>query len=95
MVSSDGDINVYMPLKPVHSINKDDSKVYYDKFFWQNIYPDLLDQLIEEGILKEQEIVELSDGGDSYLYDVVYFDGYLNNAFFLFTYKAFITHTWM
>ena len=47
-----------------------------------NLYPDLLEQLIEAGIVKEQEVTELTDDGNSYQGNVLLFDGDSDYSFF-------------
>ena len=41
------------------------SDVYYDQDF-EKFYPDLLEQLIQAGLVTEQEVTELTDKGNSY-----------------------------
>ena len=59
-----------------------DSGVYYDQDFFEKLYPKLLEQLIEAGLVSETQVTELTDEGNSYERNVLLFNGDSDESFF-------------
>ena len=67
--------------------------VYYDQDFFEELYPDLVEQLLLAGLASESEITELTDEGNSYERNVLIFNGDADESLSLYIYVVCTTLT--